>query len=449
MKQITAVFLLAMGLLCLLPQEPARALETAPVYVNGQQVQFDAAPYIYNYLLMAPVRPLAEAIDADINWNGQTQQATVTRAGDRLVLKPGADQALYNGIPVPLETAPQSKEGRTYLPLRAIAEWLQLQVDFKGGGAYLTAKDQREGVDTLTKAKGNSNGNLSAGGEMFPMGNVIYTQSHFIEQLQKQDNSLNQTNFAKGNYSHFNLWQGSLYAIKDGDVVKLAANGAVAQTLVNGAGYCQIQDGWLYYTQGDAPYDQWRLFRKSLSNGQVQSLDIRLLDQLVITDQHIYTYYGGVLLRTALDGSQRENLLLIDGLKALEYADGRLYFTLDYQPVTTDGSEDVSRICSVKTDGTDLRQISSHGAESINIAGDWVYYSKIEPFGWSDSGYRFWQGCEIWRMKKDGGSPECLTTKPPEAMEKYCKPMIFGNTLYYMDFQTSNFNLWRQIPIEV
>ena len=42
-------------------------------------VELDAAPYIYENRTMVPVRAIAEALKADVQWNGETRTVTITQ----------------------------------------------------------------------------------------------------------------------------------------------------------------------------------------------------------------------------------------------------------------------------------------------------------------------------------------------------------------------------------
>ncbi|MCL1873741.1 MAG: stalk domain-containing protein [Clostridiales bacterium] len=105
------------------------------VYYNGKEIKFDVAPYEINGRLMVPVRTISETIGATVLWSEATETVTVLKPAengteDWLELKPGSLNAKYNNIIIPMDTAPQSRGGRTFLPLRFICEWLGLGVNW-------------------------------------------------------------------------------------------------------------------------------------------------------------------------------------------------------------------------------------------------------------------------------------------------------------------------------
>ena len=120
---------------------------------------------------------------------------------------------------------PQTKADVTFLPLRYVAEWLQLQVEFKDGAAYLQPAELGDTPDTLTLPKGNSNANLAVGGDMLLWQDKIYFRYRmYIEGLACTANIVQWTPETEDfdparptpkyeillpgdNYSHFNVWQ--------------------------------------------------------------------------------------------------------------------------------------------------------------------------------------------------------------------------------------------------
>lgn len=89
--------------------------------VNGEKVTY-VAPYVVNDVTLVPVRLLTESFGADVEWNEESQQATVTYGGVKIVLTIGSKTAYVDGEEVELLTAPEVTNDRTMLPLRFITE---------------------------------------------------------------------------------------------------------------------------------------------------------------------------------------------------------------------------------------------------------------------------------------------------------------------------------------
>ncbi|HWI60359.1 MAG TPA: stalk domain-containing protein [Symbiobacteriaceae bacterium] len=97
-------------------------------WVNGQRVEMAAPVPLVGGRAMVPVRLIGEAMGASVTWNPQYQEVmyikgTLTvalRVGDSLVRVEGAGRSER----IFVEPAPMIIEGRTYVPVRVVAEAL-------------------------------------------------------------------------------------------------------------------------------------------------------------------------------------------------------------------------------------------------------------------------------------------------------------------------------------
>ena len=88
--------------------------------------------------MMLPIRFVAEAFGAAVGWNGETATATVAAGDTVITVQIGAGQMLVSGVSVPLDTAAFIEGGRTYLPVRAVADALGAAVGWDGDTATAT-----------------------------------------------------------------------------------------------------------------------------------------------------------------------------------------------------------------------------------------------------------------------------------------------------------------------
>lgn len=93
--------------------------------VDGIPMEFDPAPYVVPPgRTMVPMRALFETLGARVSWNDTTRTVTATR-GDRTVqLTIGSALAYVNGEERILDSAPELRHDRTFIPLRFVAEGL-------------------------------------------------------------------------------------------------------------------------------------------------------------------------------------------------------------------------------------------------------------------------------------------------------------------------------------
>lgn len=102
------------------------------VVVYGNKVKFDVNPMMKEGRSLAPVRQIAEALGSSVDWKGNDSTVILKRAGVTITMKIGQNVAHVNNQPVNLDVPPQIVNGRTFLPVRFIAESLNEPVYWDG-----------------------------------------------------------------------------------------------------------------------------------------------------------------------------------------------------------------------------------------------------------------------------------------------------------------------------
>lgn len=94
--------------------------------MNDTPSESHVVPYIdpATEKAMLPVRFVSEKLDAEVKWDADKQEVTVTEilTGNTVVFTIGSDTALVNGSPVKLDAKAQLTYGSTYVPAQFIAE---------------------------------------------------------------------------------------------------------------------------------------------------------------------------------------------------------------------------------------------------------------------------------------------------------------------------------------
>jgi len=101
--------------------------------LNGARLQMDSAPFIdlaYNRT-MVPLRLIAEAFGAQVNWNSEARTASVVLGDVNLTLS--TDTSLPDGMGIP-----HSVDGRIFVPIAYIANVLGLDVNWDGANQVVT-----------------------------------------------------------------------------------------------------------------------------------------------------------------------------------------------------------------------------------------------------------------------------------------------------------------------
>lgn len=100
------------------------------VTVNGKKVTFDVPPQLINNCTMVPLRKIFEAIGADVLWDGETQTVTAAKGDQKVVAAINNTNAYVNGALRILKVPPVIIEGRTLVPVRFIATALGANVEW-------------------------------------------------------------------------------------------------------------------------------------------------------------------------------------------------------------------------------------------------------------------------------------------------------------------------------
>ncbi len=102
------------------------------ILVNQTEVLSDSAPFISNGRTMVPVRFISEALGLAIDWDDITK-TVIIGSENPMRLTIGADQVVKaDGSTIKLDSPAVIVEGRTMVPLRAIAELSGAAVDWDG-----------------------------------------------------------------------------------------------------------------------------------------------------------------------------------------------------------------------------------------------------------------------------------------------------------------------------
>ncbi|MBR4720589.1 MAG: InlB B-repeat-containing protein, partial [Clostridia bacterium] len=98
--------------------------------VFGEEKANDVAPIIRNDRTMLPIRFIAEALGAEVGWDGETRTVTITSG--ETVITIGIDQsfATVNGSVIALDSPAFIESDRTFLPIRFVSENLGAEVEW-------------------------------------------------------------------------------------------------------------------------------------------------------------------------------------------------------------------------------------------------------------------------------------------------------------------------------
>lgn len=94
------------------------------IYFKGFPIQFDVKPAVINGRLMIPARAVFEKMGATVEWNEASRSLNVNRGSRQVVIFIDNPVMTVSGTPVRLDVPATIVDGRTLVPLRAIANAL-------------------------------------------------------------------------------------------------------------------------------------------------------------------------------------------------------------------------------------------------------------------------------------------------------------------------------------
>lgn len=112
---------------------PAAQAAPAPaVYVNGVEQVFDVPPVIEDGVTLVPVRSVFETMNATVYWQPENKEIKVEK-GDTTIKLHLDSKIAYVGLKIYLlDVAPKAVNCRTLAPLRFVAEALNADVEWDG-----------------------------------------------------------------------------------------------------------------------------------------------------------------------------------------------------------------------------------------------------------------------------------------------------------------------------
>jgi len=100
------------------------------VLLDGQPLTFDQPPVIENGRTLVPLRIIFEELGAAVDWNQKAQTATATMDETNVVVQIGNNVMTKDGTKIILDMPPKILNGRTLVPVRAVAEAFDADVDW-------------------------------------------------------------------------------------------------------------------------------------------------------------------------------------------------------------------------------------------------------------------------------------------------------------------------------
>lgn len=131
-------------------EEEDGEIEVIPVeniIIEDEDIKFDAPPIKKGGRTLVPVRTISEGLGATVEWVAEDQKVTIIKEDVEIVLHIDRNVAIVNGQEVEIDAPSTLYGGRTYVPLRFIAEAFGLEVNY----------DEETGMIEIEKVEENIN----------------------------------------------------------------------------------------------------------------------------------------------------------------------------------------------------------------------------------------------------------------------------------------------------
>lgn len=122
------------------------------INVNGSRLYVDVAPVTKNSRMFVPLRGVIERLGYTPEWDEENQIITITYKDIKIVMKIGDKLMFVNGTEKYMDVAPFLHNGRTLVPLRFVAENMNMWVDWvpEANLAALTEPDYFDRLPATT-----------------------------------------------------------------------------------------------------------------------------------------------------------------------------------------------------------------------------------------------------------------------------------------------------------
>lgn len=124
--------------------------------MNGIAYALTAPPLSINGRTYLPLRFIADKVlEANLNWNQDTQEGVLSKEDMSVQLKVGSNTILVNGNKVSLDAVPVIQNGTTYLPLKIVSDYFGFRVKYNASSKEITMTGKDKGINNKPIASFN------------------------------------------------------------------------------------------------------------------------------------------------------------------------------------------------------------------------------------------------------------------------------------------------------
>lgn len=142
-SRLSVLALLVISLLTVVPLSASatasREVDNAKVVLDNNSIELSSPLHMVNGRLFMPVSMVARALSASVAWDAAAQEAVITtKSADTVILGDGVPTVYFNDQRYVLEAVPYLVDGRLYVPVRYVAEFLHAEFAWDSENRTLT-----------------------------------------------------------------------------------------------------------------------------------------------------------------------------------------------------------------------------------------------------------------------------------------------------------------------
>lgn len=138
----------------------AAAAKPIAIVIDGEEVPSDVAPRIVAGRTLVPLRVISEHLGAVVVWNQTDKSVTVTAGGRNILLHIDNKQASIDGQAVNLDVAPAIYQNRTLVPLRFLGESLGAIVHWDNDARRVLVRSPHAVLSAVDVVPANGRGKI-------------------------------------------------------------------------------------------------------------------------------------------------------------------------------------------------------------------------------------------------------------------------------------------------
>lgn len=154
MKWMKKALCLGLAIIIMLSVAAIAKEEPVKIYINKGIIPSDQPPIIKNSRVLVPIRVIAEQLGADVSYDSGEKRVNINKDEISMTLVIGDDTIWYSDKgksgPVAIDVPAMIKNGRTMVPLRAVAELFDMNVKWDGKKRAVYIDNNTENQYTIT-----------------------------------------------------------------------------------------------------------------------------------------------------------------------------------------------------------------------------------------------------------------------------------------------------------